>query len=246
MAPKSGKAKAGAKVKLSALAPSETELAAARSLLAGIDEKAKRSKMASMVHFLEKNPDLVASSSRGQQRQQYLQYFLVHQMRQKNATSTETVKETTSNLQQKIAQVHWWSADRMDREMGAVKAQRWRDSGKIKNRPDQLTGSTDKDHIEWCVPVSWEQLTESDLRELGIVVDMEADAESHANFQAAKVFANEKDLSTDGTSSGSGMKELAEKVANFKSNLQAELRKYQDYKLDIQLMITKAQADPKS
>ncbi|CAK0792476.1 unnamed protein product, partial [Prorocentrum cordatum] len=225
MAPKSGRAKAGAKVKLSALTPSETELAAARSLRAGVDEKAKRGKMASMVHFLEKKPDLV---------------------RQKNATSTETVKETTSNLQQKIAQVHWWSADRMDREMGAAKAQHWRGGGKIKNRPDQLTGSTEKDHIEWCVPVSWEQLTESDLRELGIVVDMEADAESHANFQAAKVFANEKDLSTDGTSSGSGMKELAEKVANFKSNLQAELLKYQDYKLDIQLMITKAQADPKS
>ena len=56
MAPKSKGAK------LSDVAPTEAELDAARKLLADMDAKQSRSRMASMANFLKHNPDSAATT----------------------------------------------------------------------------------------------------------------------------------------------------------------------------------------
>ena len=57
------------KCKISELVPTPEEVAAARKILDGTDTKGKKSKMASMTHFLKTSPDPVTEASRGAQRE---------------------------------------------------------------------------------------------------------------------------------------------------------------------------------
>ena len=68
---------------LKSFGPSKQELEAAKKLLASADSKFLKSKMQSMSQWLQKHPDTVVTSSRGQQRQQYLEMFVCHQLKAK-------------------------------------------------------------------------------------------------------------------------------------------------------------------
>ena len=77
-------------VKLSELKPSADELAAARSVLDKLDTEGRKSRMASMVHFLKtRDGNGDAMASRGQKRQEFLALFQVQQMLEKLAKKGE-------------------------------------------------------------------------------------------------------------------------------------------------------------
>ena len=185
--------------KISAVKPTAEELAAAKAVLAETDGKAFKSKMASMVNFRRANPDDTVEQSRGEERKEFLAKYLVHQFRMKNATKTETNKMTTSSNQEKMMELHWWSAEKMDQEMGPKKAKHWRDSKRLRWRPDSVTGSTLDDFKEWGVPQDWERLAEADFNAMELIVDAEANEESFATYASAKTFASPTAESSTGT-----------------------------------------------
>eukprot|EP00959_Pyramimonas_sp_CCMP1952_P347233 7272692-Pyramimonas_sp.AAC.1 len=85
------------KTDLSALSPKSEELAAARAILQE-SEKTKRSRAASLVNFVKSNPEINTSigSSRGSERENYLEKFVVHQLRNNSVVKkVHTVGEKT-------------------------------------------------------------------------------------------------------------------------------------------------------
>jgi len=79
--------------------------------------------------------DEPASSSRGEQRQKYLEAFFVHQMRAKTSTKRiENAKEKKRSSSH-AKDNHWWSLERMDTELGVNRAANWRNSGHLPQRP---------------------------------------------------------------------------------------------------------------
>eukprot|EP00959_Pyramimonas_sp_CCMP1952_P144452 3023848-Pyramimonas_sp.AAC.1 len=73
-----------------------------------------------------------------------------------------------------MADVHWWSAHKMDQELGSAKGKHWRESNLLASRPDSLTGSTDEQFVEWAVPLNWERLPETDLKAMKLEFMMDA------------------------------------------------------------------------
>ena len=73
--------------------PTPEEVAKAKEQLK--DPKAKRSKMACMAAWLKMNPNRAASESRGEERQQYLEEWLVFNMRTKSKRQINEKSSTT-------------------------------------------------------------------------------------------------------------------------------------------------------
>eukprot|EP00959_Pyramimonas_sp_CCMP1952_P240640 5029172-Pyramimonas_sp.AAC.1 len=153
-----------AKTTLSTVTPSKEELAKAREILAqaahdfsnralgvaGIsracrqaDGKELASKKQSMKHFLLSNPDAAASSAKGATKMAFLEKFLVHQLRCKDTEKKSLSEKTKKTSNITYNDVQWMSQDKMDAELGEAKAKHWRECGKLRSRPDRLTGSTD-------------------------------------------------------------------------------------------------------
>ena len=57
----------------------------------------------------------------------------------------------------------------MDREMGKVKGEAWRKSGKLSTRPDPMTGSQEEMLIEYKVPKEWARMTAEELKQGDLV-----------------------------------------------------------------------------
>ena len=131
--------------------------------------------MACMSSFAKKLQDDGAICSRGDVRQRYLESYLVHQMREQEASS-EIVSSHTSSLKHNLHQdVHWWSKEKMNLEIGGEKAEHWRQSGLIPSQPDSVTGSNEENHKEWGVPQNWARMTMADMRSLALTVSTNAD-----------------------------------------------------------------------
>jgi hypothetical protein len=127
-----------------------------------------------MVHWLEQNPDDDVKASRGDQRQQYLIAYLVHQMRNKGAQKVVQNERVLAQNTVKNTDTYWWSKEQMDLQVGPKKSQTWRESGKLKSRPDSVTGSTEEHMLEWCVPVSWVRNSNEDGTSLKVKAEGEA------------------------------------------------------------------------
>ena len=125
---------------LDLVVPTKAELDAAKKLLLASNDKQKKSKMQSMVHYLKANPDDAAAISRGDARQQYLVKFLVHQMRTKGTTKTASNERVLSSSDSSMSDLHWLAAEKMDDAVGKKKGEAWRKSGKLRSRPDPVDG----------------------------------------------------------------------------------------------------------
>ena len=127
----------------------------------------------------------------------------------------------------------------MDAELGAAKAQHWRDNKMLRTRADALTGSTDRNLIENKVPQQWENVSEEDLRRLWLKSEEEAREGDAAVIESASLVSHTKleDKSETPTSTNADFffgKETAklEKdniLADFMGKRRAELRKLQDF-----------------
>lgn len=210
--------------------------------------------MASFAHFVRDNPvaDLKLGE-RGAKRQEYLEKFLIFQTRQKNAkkqlvSTRETVQGKTTFIDH-----HWWAMEKMDGEVGPAKAKHWRESGKLFSRPDSLTGSKDPQHIEYCVPVHWESVSEQDLRTLKLNMESEATEDDVGLFTTAMdTFAL-----TDASGSGSQVDPASIKVKTepgeeatqakeieimgFKNGLEATFKEFQALELELKHIRAKAE-----
>ena len=151
-----------AKASLANIDPTPEELKQAKEDLAKSDAKKKASVNSSLKNFSKANPDVKISESRGKAREEWMLNFLVHQIRQKETKTSIETSQAKENTKELINDLHWWSRERMDKELGAAKAEHWRVANACPWRPDSLTGSKDPDHIEWGVPMEWERMTEKD------------------------------------------------------------------------------------
>eukprot|EP00428_Durinskia_dybowskii_P007738 CAMPEP_0170304954 /NCGR_PEP_ID=MMETSP0116_2-20130129/52833_1 /TAXON_ID=400756 /ORGANISM="Durinskia baltica, Strain CSIRO CS-38" /LENGTH=305 /DNA_ID=CAMNT_0010556969 /DNA_START=6 /DNA_END=924 /DNA_ORIENTATION=- len=221
------------KLKAASLAhvtPTKEELELAQSV------KAKKSKMASMVHWLKSNPDEAIEKSRGEARQAYLMKFLVHQMRQKATTKTTTSKTTTSTTNQTSRDVFWWSAEKMNQELGTKKGESWRQSGKLRTRPDPVTNSSDPDFLEHAVPVEWTRLVTGEENTLSVTAEGEATEEDvgMADF-APEGTAPETAVKSEPLTPEEEMQKQIEKITKDAPN---ELRRFQEFLLESKLLNT--------
>ena len=76
----------------------------------------------------------------------------------------------------------WMSREVMDREVGAFKAKTWRDSGRMKPQPDQLTGSMHEDCAEWSMPKRWSRMSQGEFKRFWFTLTGDATAEDYAGF----------------------------------------------------------------
>ena len=111
-----------AKTQLKNVAPTPDELKKAREVLEKAGEKGFRSKQQSMMQFMKDQPDGAVTASRGDERKRYIELFLVHQMRCQDAVKKVSVVKGEKNTDKKFIDLHWWSEETMDKEMGAMKA----------------------------------------------------------------------------------------------------------------------------
>ena len=112
---------APAAAKLSEVTPDSEEIAEARRVLANSTDLAKRSNMASMVHWLkvhggDANAD--ARDSRGEKRKEFLLMHMVMTMRDKKARSTKTTTRVVAAENKEASSFYWWGSEKMDAEDG--------------------------------------------------------------------------------------------------------------------------------
>ena len=163
MAPKMKAAKIGS------VEPTDEELKAARQVLRDASAGDRRSKNASLIHFLKTNPGSgndAVKEAKGLERDKYLEKFLVLQMRYAKSVRSVTATRELSSNHRTLKDMHWWSWEAMDLNMGQLKGKHWRESGKLPKRADMLTNSWEPDYVEYGVPHDWQQLSLEDFSKL--------------------------------------------------------------------------------
>ena len=115
------------------------------------------------VKTVTSNPDLAVQNSRGEQRNNYLLAFIVHQSRQRAGVKETIITSNSEHSTKKNHEIRWWSLEKMDKELGAVKAKAWREV--LKPRNDPLTGSDNELLVEYPVPSDWESWCEADIKQ---------------------------------------------------------------------------------
>ena len=126
--------------------PTTEEVKAARDILAAGDAKKKRSSMACMVAYVNKHGEAdghaAILSSRGAEREAYLQNYLAFMQRKKCGTLTSS--SVHLNATQKMTDYHNWNRHKLTTEVGEATAKAWIESGKLKYDPDRITASVDE------------------------------------------------------------------------------------------------------
>ena len=106
-----------AAVDLDAVKASDDEMETVRQLLAK-PGKTQSNQMAKLNHFLKLFPQEKVKQSRGELRVRHLELFLVRQPRSKGAKKTPEVARKSGSSQHRFTDLHWWSQEIMDREIG--------------------------------------------------------------------------------------------------------------------------------
>ena len=88
----------------------------------------------------------------GTDKDPFLEVWFIHQLWCKEATKKNVNQCDIVHKKIKNTDIIWMSREVMGREASAFKVKRWRDSGRMKAQPDQLTGSTHEGCVEWSVP----------------------------------------------------------------------------------------------
>ena len=105
------------------------------------------------MNFLKRNDaapgNSDALSSRSDDRRDYLVKLMAMMAKKSESTTvhTQVAEEKTTDRDQE----GWFSEFALRKEFGDAKAQLWLDSGKLKKRPDKLTGPEKPEHVEYRV-----------------------------------------------------------------------------------------------
>ena len=141
---------------LKGVAPSKAELEAAKKILAASQPGSKehKSKMNSFSSWLKANgkENEEATSSRGDDRQRWLEMFMIHSMRSKAGQKKQVVtQKKIEEGEVKHRETMEWSREQMEKELGANKAAKWIASGLLPKGCCPLTQSWDEDLIVYSV-----------------------------------------------------------------------------------------------
>ena len=118
--------------------PTPAELKKAKLALSQMDKKQLKTRYQSLNHFLKSNPDEAATSSRGAEREQFLQIFMAHQMRAKSGTNSVSNVHKVEVSSAKKTHVHEWSQEQMDKELGDCMIIRSTSAMDVDNNPKGL------------------------------------------------------------------------------------------------------------
>jgi len=163
--------------------PSAQEVADAKTIISQMNQKEKKSSKSCLVHFLKANPcEALQGGERGAVRNQILETFIVWQSRQKDAKKRIMTTQQQTDRKSKFIEHHWWAREKMDLEIGPIKAESWRASKILTWRPDVVTGSTEDEMVEYAVPVHWERCTEEELKQLMMQTTAEVTEEDANQF----------------------------------------------------------------
>jgi len=84
-------------------------------------------------------------------KQALLSKWLVYKARNFSTELSATTKQEFVVSTAAAEQDMWWSAERMDSELGPKKAQGMRDSNRLQTRPCRVTGSTEEHMLEYLI-----------------------------------------------------------------------------------------------
>ena len=202
------------------LVPTKEEIAEARKILA-TGNKATRSRMQSMRQWMEKNPDSEVSDSKGQDRRGYLEAFIVHQLRQKDASKRAEHIQSASHQDAREKKFEWLSMKQMIDRHGEVKAKGWMNSAKINKRADPITGSQEIDSAEWECPRDSSTIRDMELNEFGVKSSGEANEADIKLLQDMSFASNpgHGDQFAGGSSSGQQVGDAAEPLVHVKQEV---------------------------
>ena len=246
MAPKG--AKLGDAYLLKDVVPTQSEIEAARKILQGADIKAQKSHMACMAAYAKRTGQDDAVNSRGEDRATYLERYLVAQLRKKGHVGrTTNVKEVETD-QSNITDVKWMAMEEMDTTFGKLKGATFRESGKLKTRPDEITGSTEPHMLEYEIPRNWFRKQESERDKMSISSDAAVGKDDMEHLQSLQhnatqqceqsidVHVKSEQLSHD--------EDMAERVSTFMNNKRAEalkvMSRLNDYMIEMKVLIPMA------
>ena len=224
---------------LRSIQPTPEEVEEAKKILAA-GKGVQKSKMQCMVVWIKKNlsENEEAHASRGEQRQRYLQAYIVHMMRQKNAKSTVASAHIVSVTNQTRTDVVWWSKYTMDREMGATKAASWREV--LQHRADPVCGKDDEDHREYRVPRDWSRMSADDIK--AMQVKCEADATNDDLDALVSILVEGDEAPVEVKQEQKTDEEIRKaKIASFLSIVPKKLKRFQDMATEGKVIQPKAQ-----
>ena len=237
--------------------PNPEELKAALAIIkasGGAAENKKRSLNGSFRHFLKQHTEIHDNSdalnSRGQAREDFLVKFFVHQARAKNAQKETRHNKTWSTNSEKFVETHEWGSEKMDSEMGAMRAATLRKSGKIPSKPCPFTGSTEEHMKVWTIPMKWDRFTEADWTSFTASVQADASADELAEANNALKTMGSNCVPAPGnvvvkneeTGEADPTKEVTERVESFKLNKKQVLSKLQTDQLNCDIMMATLKA----
>ena len=227
------------KMALAKLKPTQEELDAARKILTSANEKELKSKRASMSAWLRQCADEnnEVASSAGDQRRQFLEKFLILQMRAKAGQKKVVGSKEHTSANAKYRENRWMSEDKMDQELGKHKATEWRNSGLLVTRADRITGSTDRFMIEYQIPEDWARCTMEDLQKLKLETET-ADATEEDLRLVNQIDMADNQESTPAVKQEPLSKEeqTKQEIEQFKANCKSFLRRFQDYEVETKEM----------
>ena len=152
--------------------PTPEELAEAKSEVGPPGSMKRKKQMASFAHWVRDSPQS-EDIGRGAVREKYLTIYMAHVKREKANLAKATVNKEYEKKSEKTVQVFWWSREKMDMEMGPLKAAHWRDGNFLATQGDKFSGSKKADFIEYGVPVEWKKMTEAEIKGLKSRIEKE-------------------------------------------------------------------------
>ena len=240
--------------KLSQVRPSADELAEARKTISALSQNAKDSKRQCMKNFLKNHPDVEAASAKGEQKERLLEMFHIYQSRCKASEKKQQTTRSITTQRKLLHTLRWMSEEAMDKELGAKKAEHWRTSQLLPQRPDRVTKSWDKFFVEFGCPEDIEQYSEAELKQMKHQVETELQEDDPTymptlmglnGFGAPSVeSATAENVTTKAATEKTPSEIIAQKIDSLRASCTSTLAKYQS--LVTSAMVIKTKAESKS
>lgn len=134
---------------------------------------------------------------------------------------------------------------KMDQELGASKAEKWRQSGRLPTRPDCCTGSTEEDDIEYKCVFDTEEHSKEDSGFYRIDTSGDATEESLKLMDDASINRKAKGDKGEGDPEEEEKPPTEEdimklRIAELMDNPKPVLRQFQDYEIEAKAVQEKA------
>lgn len=247
---------------ISKMVPTAEQLAQARADLVKLTPQQKLAKEASLRAYLKKNP-IEDKIARGDTRARInlLDKFQVILNDSKGAQSTQSNDREISSGHELIKTLKWYGEELLLEKVCKIKGQHWLDSQLLPVRPDSVTGSNDRYHVEYGKVKDIEKYTEADLRRLKQRVENELEKKDIEALDKLMTSSSNNGLlmkPNDATAASTGdaavekspevkaEETMARAMESLRANVHGHIKKFQDQSLTDTLIKAKCDAFIKS